>query len=202
MGIPSWRVEQLLDVTRWVHPRDRAVRGDGVAAQIDERPIVRDVEMRRPIGDIIRNVVYDRHRHTAGLERVDVEGHGEQRVPVDVDDVSRGNIAATCTRGDHDFALAGCKGQHLYVRRVGSTTRKQHHLPLGNRLWPGVRCLTICQRCHWLRDTSRGVNADEATEDMGRDTIVSSAVQLAPRSFGASHTVSGAPPSTETRLSL
>ncbi len=45
--------------------------------------------MRRPIGDIVRDVVYDRHGRTARFERVDVEWHGEQRVPVNVEEVSR-----------------------------------------------------------------------------------------------------------------
>ena len=51
--------------------------GHGVAAQVDECSVVREVEMRCPIGDIIRDVVYDRHGHTAGFEGVDVEWHGE-----------------------------------------------------------------------------------------------------------------------------
>jgi hypothetical protein len=63
--------------------------------------------MRCSIGDVIRDIVYDRDRHTAGFEGVDVEWYGEERVPVDVEDVSRGDITAAVARGNDDFRLAG-----------------------------------------------------------------------------------------------
>ena len=59
MRIPSRRFEELVDLTRSVHPRDGAIRRHSIATQVDERSVIREVEMRRPIGDIVGDIVHD-----------------------------------------------------------------------------------------------------------------------------------------------
>ena len=82
--IGAWRGYQGLRLPGDVQPRDRPALSGGFAAQVNQRPIPRNVVLPSARGRISRHIFQQGHRHTANFETLQVKPHRKQRASIDV----------------------------------------------------------------------------------------------------------------------
>src|SRR5215831_2355533 len=103
-------------MTGAVYPNDRR-RCPGLAAEIDEHTVLREVELRVPKVRIRGDAIQQRHRPAPAphFESVQIEENRKQRTLVQIDQVTAWQHAPEVTTAMHDLPLAGVQREDLQI---------------------------------------------------------------------------------------